>query len=110
MKSILLLLLGLMTFNFVTPNTGVENSSTNYDEVVLADNTRTITVYMIKQVGGDAWATSTLSGLYNPDYGKYGEITIKGMTYTVHLNPAYGQERDGRAEYRYYASDYYFNL
>ena len=110
MKSILLLLLGIVTFNFGTPSGGESNSSTNYDEIVLADNTRNITVYLIKQVGGDAWSKSAVSGLYNPDYGKYGEITIKGVTYTVHLNPAYGQERDGRADYRYYASDYYFNL
>ena len=110
MKSILLLLLGIMTFNYGTQNVGASNSSTNYDEIVLADNTRTITVYLIKQITGDVWSTSAVSGLYNPDYGTYGEITIKGITYTVHLNPAYGQERDGRADYRYYASDYYFNL
>ena len=109
MKSIFLLL-GILSFNLSTLSGDVSSSLTSAEEVVLADNTRYITVYYIKHVGGDAWSKSAVTGEYNPDYGKYGEITIKGMTYTVHLNPAYGQDRDGRADYRYYASDYYFNL
>ena len=78
-----------------------------YENVVLAAASYEVEVHYIKQVGGDAWSDAAYTATYNPDYGKYGEITVKGMTYTVHLNPAYGQDRDGRAPYRYEAGGYY---
>ena len=117
MKKSLVMLVAVLCFslcmyadvNFVP----VQSSTTvnnEYEQYVLAANTRVITVHYIKQVGGDAWSDATYSGTYNPDYGQYGEITIEGVTYTVHLNRAYGQDRDGRASYRYEAGGYYFNM
>ena len=109
MAKFILLLIGLVTMGFSTPTANVTNNTTDYEQVVMA-STRTIPVYYLKQIRGDVWATTEATGEYNPDYGEYGEITIKGMTYTVHLNLAYGQERDARAPYRYEAAGYYFNL
>lgn len=79
-------------------------------EIICQNSTRSITVHYIKQVGGDAWSDAVCDAVYDPNYGDYGQITIDGMTYTVHLNRAYGQSRDGRAPYRYEAAGYYFNL
>lgn len=65
-----------------------------------------ITVYLI--VGTNAWVTKNAH--YSPSknriYIKEGKYL---MNYNVHENPQYGQD-SAKGKYKYYASDYYFDL
>ena len=106
----ILLCLGVCAWAGITFNSSTKPTNDEFENFTLAANTWEITVHYIKQVGGDAWSDATYTATYNPDYGQYGEITVKGMSYTVRKNMAYGQDRDGRAPYMYVAGDYYFNL
>ena len=103
-------MIALATMVLTATITNASEKINEYENVTLAASSYEITVHYIKQVGGDAWSDTPYTATYNPNYGDYGEITVKGMTYTVHLNRAYGQERDGRAKYKYEAAGYYFNL
>lgn len=75
--------------------------------VASASAQQSITVYLIKQVGGNAWSTTSYKAIYDSDANT---ITVGKFTYNIHENRAYGQENDGRSEYRYVAGNYYFNL
>lgn len=66
-----------------------------------------ITVYRIVQVGGTAWSKSSKEAYYD---AQDNSIIVNGVALTIHENRAYGQENDGRADYRYQAGEYFFNL
>ena len=78
----------------------------------LPEDARPITVYKVVQVGGNAWSKSAVSAYYSASENciYVNEGRRKNQYYSVSENRAYGQEKDGRAEYRYYAGGYYFNL
>lgn len=78
----------------------------------LPDDARSITVYKVVQVGGNAWTNSPKSAYYSSSENciYVNEGKRKNQPYSVSANRAYGQENDGRAEYRYTAGGYYFNL
>lgn len=69
--------------------------------------TRSITVYLVKQVGGGVWSKSSISATYDSERNV---IKVGKFEYTIHENRAYGQEKDGRAEFKYQAGNYFFNL
>lgn len=106
-KIILALALVCSTSVMVAVNSykSVEESQEIY--LASASQAREITVYLIKQVGGDAWSKAAYTALYDSDRNV---IKVGRFEYTVHENRAYGQERDGRSEYKYVAGGYYFNL
>ena len=85
---------------------------TIYASQNLPDDARSITVYEIKQVGGNAWSSRTVSAYYSASENciYVNEGRRKNQPYSVIENRAYGQENDGRSEYKYYAGGYYFNL
>lgn len=81
-------------------------------EKTLPDDARSITVYKLVHVGGNAWSTSPKDAYYsrseNCIYVTEGRRV--NQPYSVTENRAYGQSNDGRADYRYTAGGYYFNL
>lgn len=96
---------------FIAPSVQAARTSyTSSDQ--LPDDAVSITVYLVKQVGGTSWSTSAVSAYYSRSENciYVNEGRRKNQPYTVHENRAYGQSNDGRAEYRYCASNYYFNL
>lgn len=90
----------------------VENSVTYSMGKELPDDARSITVYKVVQVGGNAWSTSAYSAYYSRSENciYITEGRRQNQPYSVYENRAYGQSKDGRAEYRYTAGGYYFNL
>ena len=79
----------------------------------LPEDARPITVYLVQQLrGGNAWSSSPKSAYYSASENRIyvNEGSRKNQPYKVSENPAYGQEKDGRAEYRYTAGGYYFDL
>lgn len=78
----------------------------------LPEDAKQITVYRVKHVGGNAWSSSPVSAYYSASENciYVNEGRRKNQPYTVYENRAYGQSQDGRGEFRYQASDYYFNL
>jgi hypothetical protein len=108
MKKLIIVCLGLLTFGLGV--TIAHPSETSINGEISMSSTREIPVYVLTNLGGGVYGQTQYTGIYNPDYGDYGEITIKGQPYTVRLNPAYGQDKDYRADFRYYAGGYYFNL
>lgn len=78
----------------------------------LPGDAQPITVYKVVQVGGSAWSTSPVSAYYSSSENciYVSEGRRKNQPYTINENRAYGQPNDGRAEYRYVAGGYYFNL
>lgn len=78
----------------------------------LPDDARYITVYKVVQVGGNAWSTSSIGAYYSASENciYVDEGARKNQSYSVMENRAYGQSNDGRAEFRYEAGGYYFNL
>lgn len=108
----------LLIFAFILSSTYVsvpylQAAESSYSSInSLPEDARPITVYLVKQVGGYAWSNSPKSAYYSASENRIyiDEGSRKNQPYTVYENRAYGQERDGRAEYRYTAGDYYFNL
>ena len=86
--------------------------STYFASNELPNDASPITVYKVVQVGGNSWSNSPKSAYYsrseNCIYVKEGRR--ENQPYTITENRAYGQSNDGRAEYRYTAGGYYFNL
>jgi len=78
----------------------------------LPDDARSITVYKIVQVSGSAWSTSPKDAYYSRSENciYVTEGRQKNQPYSITENRAYGQSNDGRAEYRYTAGGYFFNL
>lgn len=78
----------------------------------LPEDATSITVYKVVQVGGNAWSKSPKSAYYSSStnciYVTEGRRV--NQPYTVSENRAYGQENDGRGEFRYTAGGYYFDL
>lgn len=67
-----------------------------------------IQVYEFVRVGANgAYSRRTVNALYDASAQT---IIVGKQPYTIHSNPAYGQENDYRSEYRYHAGNYYFNL
>ncbi len=78
----------------------------------LPDDAREITVFKLVHISGNAWSASKKTAYYSRSENLLyiDEGQRKNQTYTVNENRAYGQSNDGRAEYRYTAGGYYFNL
>lgn len=86
--------------------------STAYYTHPLPDDAVKLTVYKVVQVGGNAWSTSPKDAYYSASENRIYVTEGKRVNqpYNVTQNRAYGQDQDGRAEYRYTAGSYYFNL
>lgn len=78
----------------------------------LPDDARSITVYKVVKVGGNAWSSSPVSAIYSRSENSIyvNEGRRQNQPYTISANPAYKQQNDGRGEFRYRAGDYFFNL
>lgn len=112
MKKLLLIFALLMGGNSFTAPYLLASESSYSSENRLPDDAKPITVYLIKQVGGNAWSNNPKSAYYSASENRIyiSEGNRKNQPYTVHENRAYGQDKDGRADYRYTAGGYYFNL
>lgn len=112
MKKILLICALLTGGSIATTLPVLAAESTYSQERKLPDDARTITVYKIVQVGGNAWSNNAKSAYYSRSENciYIDEGQRKNQPYTVTNNRAYGQSNDGRAEYQYTAGGYYFNL
>ena len=112
MKKILLIFALLAGASVATSLPAVAAESTYSAGKELPDDARSITVYKVVQVGGNAWSNSPKSAYYSRSENciYVNEGRRENQPYTVTQNRAYGQSNDGRAEYRYTAGGYYFNL
>lgn len=106
-KTFLALLIGLFaTMPMAATESSVESTSFSQNKKDYSELPK-IKVYRIVQVGGSAWSKSSKDAYYD---AQDNAIIVDGQPLTIHENRAYGQENDGRADYRYMAGDYFFNL
>lgn len=112
MKKIILVCALLFGISAVYTTHMVAAESTYSSSRELPDDARSITVYKVVQVGGNAWSSSPKDAYYSRSENciYVNEGRRKNQPYTISENRAYGQSDDGRAEYRYTAGGYYFNL
>ena len=112
MKKFFLVLVLLFGGSVVYTSSMVAAESSYSSSRELPEDARSITVYKVVQVGGNAWSTSAKNAYYSSSenciYVTEGRRV--NQPYSVTENRAYGQSNDGRAEYRYTAAGYYFNL
>ena len=115
MKKLILIcamLVGGLALSLPPINATQVASTTSAYASELPDDARSITVYKVVQVGGAAWSTSPKDAYYSSSekciYVTEGRRV--NQPYSVFENRAYGQPNDGRAEYRYTAGGYYFNI
>lgn len=112
MKKILLILALLLGGSSVYTSSMVAAESSYSANKELPEDVREITVYKVVHVRGNAWSTSPKDAYYSKSenciYVTEGKRVHQ--PYTVYENLAYSQSNDGRAEYRYTAGGYYFNL
>lgn len=109
MKKALALFASLAIIGFVSSNeiqaTTNSNSISTSSEISSSANTRTITVYMIKQLSSHSWSKTTKKGIYDSDDNT---IKVDGDTYSIRTNSYSG---GGRENYDYQAGGiYFFNL
>lgn len=78
----------------------------------LPNDAQLITVHKLVHVGRNAWSSSSVSAYYSSSENciYVNEGKRRNQSYTIFENRAYGQPNDGRAEYRYVAGEYYFNI
>ncbi|MBO8447473.1 MAG: hypothetical protein IAC32_07005 [Bacteroidetes bacterium] len=112
MKKFILICALLLGASAVYTTSMVAAESSYSYKTELPDDARPIRVFKIVQGGGNAWSTSQKDAYYSPSEHRIyvTEGRRVNQPYEVHENRAYGQEKDGRAEYRYTAAGYYFNL
>lgn len=106
----LVLIFSLFAFS-ATPLLNAANLTTviEFSSVHPGDhsNLKELTAYKVTQVGGTAWSKAPVTAYYDKSAN---ELHVGKLFFSVTKNPAYGQEKDGRSEFKYVAGGYYFNV
>lgn len=106
MKKVIIILAAIICLS-ANANGSMRYSTDSYIHNASITAGTEITVYQMKQVGGQAWSKTAVTATYDSEANT---IKVGKFTYSVTNNLAYGQSDDARGEFKYVAGGYYFNL